>query len=388
MAEPRIEAEDKLICLGHEEDPEAQGGSMSPPVHHTSLFAQESLADLMDGLAEEHRRPMYSRGQNPTVEALERKLARLERAEACKCVASGMGAISAVLLGLLESGAHVLFVNQTYGPTLQLAERLAAFGVNHDVVLDLDPEAVATALRPDTRIVWIENPGTMTFRLVDVTAIADLARSRDVLTLLDNSWATPLFQKPIEMGVDLVVHTASKYLAGHSDVMAGAVVGSAELIERIFYRSYLLLGAVLGPADAWLVNRGLRTLPARMAQHHHDGLAVARHLADHPRVRRVFHPGIEGPDDLSAQLGGFSGLFSFELDTDQFTDLERFVDCLELFRIGVSWGGVESIVITPNRGSNLESLAEQRIPPGLVRLSVGLEGADALIADLDRALDA
>lgn len=361
---------------------------MTPPIHQTSLFAQGSLEELMSGLDAEHRHHVYTRGQNPTVEAVERKLARLERGEACKCVASGMGAVSAALFGLLEAGAHVLFVNQTYGPTLELAERLGAFGVEHDLVLETDLDTIAAAMRPNTRLVWMESPGTMTFTSIDVAGVAGMARSRGALSALDNSWATPLYQKPLEMGVDLVVHTATKYLGGHSDVMAGAIVSSAEIVQRIFYDAYLLLGAALGPGDAWLVDRGLRTLPARMERHHVDGLSVARYLAEHPRIRRVFHPALAADAPyVERQLRGYSGLFSAELDVEGYEELAGFVDRLALFRIGVSWGGVESLVITPNRGTNEAALEERGIPPTLVRLSIGLEGAEALVEDLERALE-
>jgi cystathionine beta-lyase/cystathionine gamma-synthase len=387
LEQPHIDPADDLICLGHGEDTETTAGSMTPSIVQTSLFAKPTLDALMAALSAEHRSNVYTRGQNPTVEAVERKLARLERGEAAKCMASGMGAISAALFGLLEAGSHVLFVNQTYGPTLQLADRLEAYGVEHDLLLELDMASIEAAMRPNTRIVWLESPGTMTFRMVDVGSVAALARRRGALSVIDNSWATPLFQKPLTRGVDLVIHTASKYIGGHSDVMAGAVVGSAELLERIFYDGFLLLGAALGPVDAWLVNRGLRTLPARMRQHHATGLAVARFLQQHPRVRRVFHPALTAEASLvDSQLTGFSGLLSFELDSDRYDDVATVVDRLGLFRIGVSWGGVESVVISPNRGDNIETLAAQGIPPGTIRLSLGLEGSEALIADLDQAL--
>ncbi len=394
LEEPaRIAAEDRLICLGHGDDLAAPGravrevGSMTPPIHRTSLFAHPSLEALMDGLRAEHRSNVYTRGQNPTVEAVEEKLARLERGEAAKCLASGMGAVSAVLFGLLESGAHVLFVNQTYGPTLQLAERLGRYGVEHDLLLEADPAAVEAALRPETRLIWLESPGTMTFAGLDIAAIAELARGHGILTALDNSWATPLFQKGLELGVDIVVHTASKYLGGHSDLMAGAIVTDAATLERLFYDAYLLLGAALSPADAWLLDRGLKTLPSRMKRHHADGLTVARYLAGHRRIRRVLHPALGADAELFArQMSGCSGLFSVELEANDYPAIARFVDRLRLFRIGVSWGGVESLVISPNRGDNAAALEANGIPPALVRLSIGLEGADALIADLDRAL--
>jgi cystathionine beta-lyase/cystathionine gamma-synthase len=384
---PRIDPADELTCLGHGEDPTAYAGAMSPPIVQTSLFAHRSTDDLTAGLGAEHRSHVYTLGQNPTVEAVETKIAKLEHGEACKVLGSGMAAISGVFLGLLESGDHILFVNNTYGPTLQLAERLRSFGVQHDVVLSADLDRIEAAMKPETRMVWMESPGTMLFRVVDIRGICELARERGALTAIDNSWATPLFQKPLDLGVDLVVHAATKYMGGHSDVIAGAIIGSAERLETIFYNSYLLLGGAIGPFDAWLVNRGLRTLPNRMRQHHKDGLEVAHFLAEQPKVRQVFHPGLAGdPALVGSQLSGFSSLFSFELDTDSYEEVAAFVDRLQLFRIGVSWGGVESLALTPNQNTNSAALAAEQIPPGTVRLSVGLEGAAALINDLDQAL--
>jgi cystathionine beta-lyase/cystathionine gamma-synthase len=385
-----IDSRDELVCLGHEEDLPGQGGALAPPIVQTSLFAHESLDHLMESLGAEHSHHVYSRAQNPTREAVERKLATLERGEACRCFASGMGAVSATLIGLLEAGDHVLYVNNVYGPTLQLADRLERFGVTHDIVLDLDLATIEEALRPETRLLWFESPGTMQFRMLDMAGLVALARDRGVLTVMDNSWATPLFQKPITHGVDVVIHSASKYLGGHSDLVAGVLVTRRELMERIYYDSVLLLGAQLSPFGAWLLNRGLRTLPVRMRQHHTDGLAVARHLDEHPRVRRVHHPGLDPAAEPHAEacLTGFSSLMSFELDTDAFDGVRRFVNALKRFRVGVSWGGVESLVVTPNRGVNLDYVESQRMPTGLVRLSVGLEGVDLLTADLDQALAA
>lgn len=388
----RIDPEDVRICL---EDPEVAhepGGEGAPaptsvPIVPTSLFAFPDFASLVEGLAAERHTHVYSRGQNPTVEAVERKLARLERGEACKCFGSGMAAIAAVLLGVLRSGDHVLFVNQTYGPTLQLARYLGRFGVEHDLLLDVGPDAVERALRPETRLVWLESPGTMTFRLVDVPAVARLARERGVLTCLDNSWATPLAQKPLALGVDFVVHTCTKYLGGHSDLVAGAVVSSEQRIDEIFRGPFLLLGGILGPFEAWLLLRGLRTLPARLRQHEADALRVAEFLHEHAAVRHVFHPAL-GPERelLERQLSGTSGLFAFELARGDFESVRGVIDRLRVPRIGVSWGGVESLVLSPNHGTNRAELEARGIPPGLIRLSVGLEGADTLIADLDRAL--
>ncbi|MGH7539595.1 MAG: trans-sulfuration enzyme family protein [Gemmatimonadota bacterium] len=318
---------------------------------------------------------------------MERKLAALERGEACKCFGSGMAAISAVLLAFLHAGDHVLFVNHTYGPTLQLAESLRRLGIQYDRLLDLDAAAVEAALRPETRLVRLESPGTMLFRVLDLEAVAGLARERGIPTCIDNSWATPLCQKPLAMGIDLVVHTCTKYLGGHSDLVAGAVMGSEERIAEIFERTYLLLGGILGPFEAWLLLRGAAhppcpAPPARGGRAPGGGVP-ARHRA----VRRVFPPAFAEERALvERQLSGYSGLLSFELAGGDFEDVRRVIDALRVPRIGVSWGGVESLVLSPNRGTNGPWLDAQGIPRGLIRLSVGLEGAEVLIEDLGQAL--
>lgn len=356
---------------------------MSPPIVQSSLFAFPTLQALSEAQAEEHRRFVYSRGQNPTVEALERQLAALERGSVAKAFGSGMAAVSATIIGLLEGGDHIVFVNQTYGPTLQLAELLSRFGVEHTVVASGVPDEVAAALRPNTRMLWMESPGTMLFGTLDLRSLVDLAQSRDLLTCLDNSWATPLFLKPIELGIDLVVHAGSKYLAGHSDVLSGAVIGPEGLMEQIFYRGYMLLGASLSPFDAWLQIRGLRTLPLRLQQHHEGGLRVAEFLAQHPAVERVYHPGLAAIPPT--EFRGYSGLFSFALGSNRREDVHSVVDALRRFRIGVSWGGPESLVYSPQSGDP-EELRARGLPPGLIRLSVGLESPPSLIEDLEQAL--
>jgi len=384
-----LDPHDVALCVaGQESAPPGGPAPMAPPIVQTSLFAFPTLEALAEGLAAEFRATTYTRGHNPTVAAVERTLATLERGASCCCFGSGMGAVSAVLVGLLQQGEHVLFVNQTYGPTLQLARQLKRFGVEHDHLLALEPEAVASALRPETRLVWMESPGTMLFRVLDVEAMVGVARERGVLTCLDNSWATPLLQKPLVKGVDLVVHSATKYLAGHSDVVAGVLVGSEELVEKIFYRAFLLNGAILHPFDAWLLLRGIRTLPARLEQHERNALAVARFLRDHPAVRAVHHPAFQDGALVGRQLSGFSGLFSFELARDDFTTVAAVVNGLKRFKIGVSWGGVESLVLSPARPKPSARMEALGIPPGLIRLSVGLEGAELLIEDLAAALEA
>ncbi len=380
-----IAPEDVRICL--EDHPAREPGAepMATPIVQTSLFAFPDYDSLLAAGAAESTNTVYTRGQNPTVEVLEKKLAALEHGEACKAFGSGMAAVSAVIMGLLKSGDHILFVNHTYGPTLQLARHLKRFGIEHTLLLDITADDVKRALLPNTKLVWLENPGTMLFRTLDLGAIAQVAREHGALTCIDNSWASPLFQKPLDHGVDIVVHSATKYIGGHSDVVAGAVITSSERMEKIFFRAFLLNGGILHPFDAWLLLRGMRTLPVRMQQHETDALKVAEYLRDQRRVSAVHHPAFEEP---SSALTGHSGVFSFELAQAGLDEVRRFIDGLRRFRIGVSWGGVESLVISPNRGNNLAYLDAQRIPHGLVRLSIGLEGADVLIDDIASSMNA
>ena len=207
---------------------------------------------MMEGLKHENREYVYTRGTNPTVQALEIRLAELERGESCKCFASGIAAISAVFTGLLEAGDHILFINQIYGPTFQLAEMLTKFGVEYSFLFGDEMENFESHIRANTKLIYFESPGTMLFRLVSIESITKVANERGILTCIDNSVSTPLFQKPIEMGVDLVVHSCTKYIGGHSDVVGGALITSEELMEKIFYSSFMLLGGIQAPFNAWL----------------------------------------------------------------------------------------------------------------------------------------
>jgi len=378
-----IDPDDIRVCL---EDPPAREPGVEPmatPIVQTSLFAFPNFDAFVAAHAAESRNYVYTRGQNPTVEVLERKLAALERGEACKAFGSGIAAVSAVIMGLLKAGDHILFVNHTYGPTLTLAKHLRRFGIEHTLLLDIAPEDVKGAMLPNTKLVWLENPGTMMFRTLDLEAIADITRKHGALSCIDNSWASPLFQKPITHGVDIVMHSATKYIGGHSDVVAGAVITNAGLMDQIYHRAFLLNGGILHPFDAWLLLRGMRTMPVRMKQHETDALQVAEYLRGRPEVSAVHHPAFFGP---AKSLTGYSGLFSFEIANGGYDEVREFIDGLKRFRIGVSWGGVESLVVSPTRVSNAAYLDSQRIPHGLVRLSVGLEGPGVLIEDIGAAL--
>lgn len=374
-----IDPQDRLICL-RAGDPLAEtDGMVLPPIAQASIFRKQSMEELHEALGREERSIVYSRGLNPTVQVLERTIAALERGEACRCFASGMGAIGALLFGVLKAGDHVLFVNDIYGPTLELARRLEDFGVSHSQVCGASLEEVESALRPETRLIYLESPGSMLFQRADVAGIAAVAKARGILSAIDNTVATPLLQKPLTQGIDFSIHSCSKYIGGHSDAIGGALVGPQEWLDRIFFDSYLLLGARMAPFEAWLFLRGLMTLPARIARHSADALEVARFLARHPAVSRVHHPALDGNGPAH------TGLFSFALQDDSFTRAVAVANRLQLFGKAVSWGGAESLVITGHkRDPGRDSTA--RLPASLIRLSIGLEGAEALIEDLDRAL--
>ncbi|OEU96285.1 cystathionine gamma-synthase [Streptomyces oceani] len=365
--------------MGAWDGPGAGPGAVAPPIYQTSLFAKPSFEEFVRQQAAEHENFVYSRGTNPTVAFLEERLALLEGGEAAKCFASGMGAIGAVLAGLLRGGDHVLFVNTIYGPTTELAAHLERFGIRHTVLTEPTAD-IEAHIRDDTALIYLESPGTMLMKVLDVPALTTVARRHGIRTVMDNTWSTPLFQKPLAAGVDLVVHSLTKYVGGHSDVLGGAVIGSRDTLREVFYQGHQLFGAVMSAMEASLVLRGLRTLPVRMEEHQRNALRVIDHLRAQPEVVAVHHPYADhdpAEELITAQFSGFSGLLSFELRDGTFARVARFVDALELFRIGPSWGGYESLVTSPLRPTDDPASA-------LVRISVGLEDVRSQIADLDR----
>lgn len=382
-----IDQNDIDICTSLSENEVSGSKPVTQPIYQTSLFTFPAFEELVNALDNENENVLYSRGRNPTVAILENKLCALEKGEDCKVFASGMGAISSVFMGLLNQGDHVLFINDIYGPTMQLADHLERFGISHDRVSQKDAEDIEKFIKPNTKLIWLESPGTMKFELVDLKKIAEIAKDKGILTAIDNTWATPLFQKPITMGIDIVVHSCSKYIGGHSDTIAGAVISKKEIIEKIFYNAFLLNGAAAAPFDAWLLLRGLRTLPVRMSEHQSNAIDVVNYLKEHKKIANIYYPEVSAdlkPKDK--QLSGTSGLFSFDLVSGGFQEVSAFLNHLKKFKIGVSWGGFESLAISPNRGKNEEQLADIGFSTSMIRLSVGLESSKQLIDDIDQAL--
>lgn len=385
----------ETLLAHHAEDRGAYHGAVVPPIFQTSLFTFESWDAIDRAFDDRTGSYIYSRGQNPTVRVAEAKIARLAGGERAKLFASGMAAISAAVVQSVGPGDHVVAVENVYGPARMLLSGYLArkMGLATTFVAGDDPGDFESALTERTRLIYLESPSSAVFRLQDVAAVAALARARGIRTLIDNTWATPIFQRPLELGVDLEVHSCSKYLGGHSDLVAGVVIGSEADVVELTVAEYELLGAKMAPWEAWLLTRSLRTLPMRMARHQENALAVARFLEDHPAVRRVRYPGLESfPQYALArkQMRGASGLLSFELETRDADRVRAFVDRLRVFRIGVSWGGHESLVYAPAI-SYLKELPPDQferlgISLGDVRLSVGLENAGDLVRDLEKAL--
>lgn len=358
-----------------------------PPIAQTSLFTFASYDEMVAAYRGEITRPIYSRGLNPTVRLFEEMVAALEGAEDALGFASGMAAISASVLSFAAPGDRIVAVRNVYPDAFRLfGTVLPRMGIAVDYVDGRDPAAVAAAL-PGARLLYLESPTSWQIEALDVPALAAAARAAGVLSIIDNSWATPIFQNPLALGVDLVLHSASKYIGGHSDVVAGVVAGSRALIDRLRAELYPYVGGRLAPFDAWLLVRGLRTLPIRMRAHEESALAIARRLAARPEVASVNHPGLAA---LPPGLRGTSGLFSFELAEG--LDVRAFCDALRLFRLGVSWGGHESLVVPGEvvlqQKAQPNSAHAFGISPRSVRLHVGLEGTEALWTDLARGLDA
>ena len=358
-----------------------------PPIVQTSLFTFATVADMVETYAGRRVRDVYSRTTNPTVSAFEAKMAALEGADEAIGFPSGMAAISGTVLAFVRPGDRILCVRHVYPDAYRLFETLLRdFGVAVAYVDGGDLAAVESAL-PGARLLYLESPTSWTMEAHDVGALAGLARHHGVLSMIDNSWATPVFQRPLALGVDLVLHSASKYIGGHSDVVAGVVAGRAELVGQVRRTICPYIGAKLAPFEAWLLLRGLRTLPARLRQHEVSALALAQRLTEVPCVASVHHPALGRA--LPPGLTGTSGLFSLVLDGS--VDIPAFCDALRLFKLGVSWGGHESLVVpalvTRVQAAGPNSAVDFRVPERMVRLHVGLEGTEALWDDLARALE-
>ncbi len=364
--------------------PHGVEGSVTAPIVQSSLFTFSSYQDFADRMSGQSSAPIYSRVQNPTVAAFEAMMAQAERGEAAIGFASGMGAISSTLLAYVKPGSRIACVEHVYPDTFRLMERLLRpFGVEttyHPIrAFEEDPDLLA-----GVDIAYLESPTSTTMEVMNLLRVTEHAKRHGTVTMIDNSWAGALFQHPLTLGVDIVLHSASKFISGHSDTVAGVVVSSQSHIARIRDLTVPLLGAKLAPFEAFLLSRGLRTLVARMRQHEATANLFVDRLSTLPQVRKIRSPG---PNDVPG-LTGRSGLMSVEFDDS--VDIPAFCDALRHFKLGVSWGGFESLIMPARIGlaqaGEQNSMQKFGVSPNLVRLNLGLEDAEDLWADFAAAL--
>jgi cystathionine gamma-synthase len=368
--------------------------ALTTPIYQTSTYVFQDSAEILAFNRGETQRWEYGRYGNPTQRAAERKLAALEGAADALLFPSGMNALVCAVLSLVRAGDHVVLTEDCYRNTWRFAKNaLPRLGIEVTCVRAGDPAAVEGALRPNTRVALAESPTNPHLRVADLAALVKLCDPRGVRLLVDSTLATPYNQRPLELGVRYVLHSVTKFLNGHQDLLAGALVGGAEEVAAV--REYCRpIGGIPDPHQSWLILRGLKTFALRMQRHNENALEIARFLEGHPRVARVWYPGLESHPDhrlARAQMSGFGGLVSFEVRSDQAGTL-RFIDALRLWLLGPSMGGVESLASHPATVSYYELSPQERarigITDNLVRLAVGIEDAADLIEDLDRALRA
>jgi cystathionine beta-lyase/cystathionine gamma-synthase len=376
--------ETKAVHAG--QDPDPTTGAITPPIYQTSTYVQAGVG--------EDKGYQYARSGNPTRTNLEHALAAVEGTRYGLAFSSGMGAINTIIQ-LLSSGDHVICPTSVYGGTFRIIEFVyRQFGIAADYVEIHEPANIEAAIRPETKLVWLESPANPLMTCCDIAAISKLAHARGLKVVVDNTFATPYFQRPAELGADIIIHSTTKYLGGHSDVIGGGVcVSDDALYERLAFCQNAV-GPVPGPVDCWLVLRGLATLAVRMRQHEANAMKVAEFMESQPKARKVFYPGLPSHPQheiAKRQMTGYSGMLSVDLDTD-FDGANRFLKAVRLFSLGESLGSVKSLICMPARMTHKSMTQEARdragITDSLIRLSVGLEHADDLIEDLDTALRA
>ncbi|TDC20468.1 cystathionine gamma-synthase [Streptomyces sp. 8K308] len=373
----------ETLAIHAGQEPDAVTGAVVPPIHQVSTFKQDGVGGLRGGYE-------YSRSANPTRTALEENLAAIEGGRRGLAFASGLAAEDCLLRTVLRPGDHLVIPNDAYGGTFRLiAKVVERWGVEWSVADTTDPDAVRAALRPTTRLVWVETPSNPLLGVTDIAMVADLARSAGARLVVDNTFASPYLQQPLALGADVVVHSTTKYLGGHSDVVGGALVTSdAGLAEELAFHQNAM-GAIAGPFDSWLVMRGIKTLAVRMDRHSANAARVVEALVAHPRVTRVYYPGLDthpGHETAVKQMRDFGGMVSFRVAGGEEAAV-AVCDRTRLFTLGESLGGVESLIEHPGRMTHASAAGTAlEVPADLVRLSVGIEAADDLLADLTQAL--
>ncbi len=371
------------------EDNENYFGAIAPPIIQTSNFSYRKTDHLRQALKDEKNHLIYSRGNNPTLLILCKKLAALEGADEALVFGSGMAAISTAVIANVKAGDHVICVQNPYSWTNNLLKNLLPrFDVHTTFIDGTDISEFEKNITDKTSLIYLESPNTMTFELQDIPAVVELARRKNIITIIDNSYSSPIYQQPIKMGVDIVVHSATKYIGGHSDAVSGVLCASSKIIERIFKQEFLTFGGIIAPFTAWLLLRGLRTLPLRMERVSATTGKVIGFLEDHPMIEKIYYPFCENnlqKGIAEKQMKCGTGLFSVLLKTKDISKIEDFCENLKYFQMAVSWGGYESLIFPVC--ATIERDVVPDMPVNLVRFSIGLEDAEVLIDDLKEGLE-
>ncbi len=373
------------------EDRENYYNAIAPPIVQSSNFAFKTVDEMRKAFADEYSTYLYSRGLNPTVDILRKKLAALDNAQDCLVFNSGAAAIFAAVLANVKSGDHIVSVNKPYTWAQKMFnDILPRFGVTTSYIDGTDIENFERAILPNTTVIYLESPNSWDYALQDLKAVADLAKSEDIITIIDNSYCTPIYQKPIDYGIDLTLQSATKYIGGHSDTVAGVLSGSSAMIERIFNSEYMNIGSGISPFNAWLLIRGLRTLPMRLERITQTTQQVINYLKEHEKVEAIIFPFDESfPQYQLAkqQMQGACGLLTFIIKATTVEQIEKFCNSLQHILMAVSWGGHESLIIPKCSGMAATKFNALNKEHRMLRLYVGLEEPDYIIKDLAQAFE-
>ncbi|MBK6482976.1 MAG: aminotransferase class I/II-fold pyridoxal phosphate-dependent enzyme [Chitinophagaceae bacterium] len=371
------------------EDRESYFGAVAPPIIQTSNFAFKNVAQLREAMQDEFAVDLYSRGNNPTVTILRKKIAALDNAEDALVLSSGVAAVFLAVFANVKQGDHIVSVAKPYSWTDKLFNvLLPRFGVTATMIDGTNIENFERAIQPNTKIIFLESPNSFTFELQDLEAVARLAKSKRLLTIIDNSYCSPLYQRPLDFGIDISVQTATKYLGGHSDVIAGVIAGKKEMIEKIFKSDLLTVGSIISPFNAWLLIRSLRTLEIRLERIAQSTQHIAQFMENHPMVEKIYYPfspSFPQYELAKKQMKQSPGLFTVVLKVNSIQAVEKFCNSLKHFLMAVSWGGHESLIFPSCAVIKPEDFNQEIAAHRMVRFYIGLEGVDYLVGDIEGA---
>lgn len=381
--------DDILTHLGEER--ENYFNAIAPPCIQSSNFVFPDVKSMQNALSHDHSSYIYTRGNNPTVEILRKKIAALENTEDALITSSGSAAVSVALLSQLKAGDHIICVEKPYSWTHKMIVNiLGRFGVNYDFVDGRDITEIERAIKPNTKVLYLESPNSITFELQDLSACADIAKANNITTIIDNSHCSPVFQNPTESGIDIVLHSATKYINGHSDVVAGVICSDKARILKMFEIEWMTLGTAVSPHDAVLMLRGLRTLDLRIRRSNETAMKIADYFHNHPKVEKMLfplHPLFPQYDLAKKQMSGCGGLITIKLKAENKTQVAAFADKLSRFMIAVSWGGYESLVLPSLVFHDVKGKPDSPMHWSWIRFYIGLESAEYLMEDLDNAFN-